>query len=197
MLNPESILGRDRRLTARGDQGRPQPDAQRSGARDLSLAHRRRSGARQELLRAARTSAPRCAASAPATATRSAASYAVRLGDLYRDNLPRADRAHRRGQESARSPGSNGEGGIATVRCRRRSFAEYQRLRRAAASRSWPTRRPICSTPSKPASGCCSKGRRGAARHRPRHVPLRHQQQQLGRRRVQRLGRAGAMDQRK
>ena len=37
-----------------------------------------------------------------------------------------------------------------------------------------PTPRSSCGTRSRPDRTCCSRGRRDVARHRPRHVPVRH-----------------------
>ena len=73
VLNPASLLRGDRRPGRPRRQGRREPDAQRSGPRDLPLALRRRRACWTRAAPAARPSAPRCAASAPATATRSAA----------------------------------------------------------------------------------------------------------------------------
>ena len=120
-------------------------------------------------------------------------SHAIRLGDLYRANFRAADRAHRRGQEHDRWPASPAR--PSTRRSTPPRSPPSTPATPSGCSPTSPTRRPICSTPSKPASGSCSKAPRGAARRRSRHVPVRHQQQQLGRRHLERLGRAGPLDQ--
>ena len=162
-----------------------------SGPRDFSLAHRRRSAARTNLS-GGEAIGTTMRGIGPCYRDKVGRSYAIRLGDMYRDDFRRPDRAHRRGQERRSSRG---------LRLRRTTSSSSmpQAIYRntttmpSGCGPTSPTRRPICSTPSRPASGCCSKARRGAAGHRSRHVPVRHQQQQLGRRRVQRVGRAGPL----
>ena len=118
-------------------------------------------------------------------------SFAVRLGDLYRAELPRADRADRRGQERDRSAASIAAGMPLDAG---EIFDEY----RGYAERLQPH---VADTTAylldavEAGKRMLLRGRPGrAAGHRPRHLPLRHQQQQLGRGRVERLGRAGPVD---
>ena len=150
----------DRRPDGPRRQGRRQPDAQRPGPRDLSLARRRRRDRWTRAARAARTSAPRMRGIGPCYRDKVGRSLAVRLGDLYRADFRERIELHRRGQERSCS---------AALRRRptRRSTpreicSRVPRLCRAAEAATWPTPRPTCSTRSKPASGCCSKGAQGA-----------------------------------
>ena len=146
----------------------------------------RASGERRE------RSAPRCAASAPATATRWAARFAIRLGDMYRADFRERIEQIAEAKTADCWPACGGEVD-GTALDADADLRGVQRLRRAAEAVSWPTRRPTCSTRSRPGKTHPVRRRPGgAAGHRSRHVPLRHQQQQFGRRRLGRLGRARA-----
>ena len=87
-------------------------------------------------------------------------SLAIRLGDLYRDDFRERIAPDRRGQApDPRRPGRAADEIAldADEICRR-----VPRLRRAARSPTWPTRPPICSTPSRPASEILFEGAQGS-----------------------------------
>ena len=98
VLNPASLLGEIDGLVGPRRQGRREPDDQRPGPRDLPLARRGR-----PLLDEQCTSGEAIGTTlrgiGPCYRDKVGRSLAVRLGDMYRARLPRADRADHRGEE--------------------------------------------------------------------------------------------------
>ena len=127
----------------------------------------------------ARRSAPRWAASGRATRTKSAArwpsDWAICIGPSSTG-----------GSNKLFAPKSEllGPAGGTGIEARRpRGLRSVRRLRQTA--RALRGRHDGVSARSgEGASGCCSRAPRVAAGYRSRHLPVRHEQQQFGRRRV-------------
>ena len=175
-------------LDCAGVAGRPEPDDQRPGPCHLSLARRGRPAAGRRPP-AARASARRCAASGRAIATRSAArSPSGWATCIAPDFASRVEQIVAGEEPDARRPSAAEHRGRSTPQA---IFAEYS----GYAERLQPHVGRHDGLPARRGRGrqadAVRRGPRLAARHRPRHLPVRHQQQQFGRRRLGRLGRAG------
>ena len=180
VFNPANAIEELDELGDPRRRGLRQPEAQRSGPRDLPLALRRRPGARHEHVRRRehRHDQPRHRALLPRQG-RPLARHAA--GRPVPADVPRTRRAHRRAPRIASSrrciPASEFKPLDAAA-----IYEQYTALRRAAEAVRRRHDRVSAHRGRERASGCCSKAPRGAARRRPRHLSVRHQQQQLGRR---------------